>query len=78
MLTNLAIWFSTPLRAMLWTPLRRRYRPLCVVEVNTETLLDSSKEVGIEIDANEIKRMIKSPHYNTRQSHNMNISNRSL
>jgi hypothetical protein len=62
MLTNLSIWVSTPRRAVLRTPLRRRYRPLCEVEVNTETLLDLSKEVEMEIDANKMRHIKMSPH----------------
>jgi predicted metalloenzyme YecM len=63
---------------MIWTPLRRRYRPLCEVHVNTETLLDLSKKVGMEIYANKIRHIVMSTHQNTRQSHDVNITNRSL
>jgi hypothetical protein len=43
---------------------------------NTETLTDASKEVGIEVNTEEIKYMLLSPHQNAGQNHDVKIANR--
>jgi hypothetical protein len=44
----------------------------------TGTVLDASKEVGLEINAEKTKYMLLSYHQNARQNHDINISNRSF
>jgi hypothetical protein len=38
---------------------------------NTETLIDVSKEVGVEVSAEEIKCMLLSHHQNAGQNHHV-------
>jgi hypothetical protein len=45
---------------------------------NTETLIDASKEVGLEINVEKIKYMLLSQHQNADQSQDIKIANRSL
>jgi hypothetical protein len=45
---------------------------------NTETLIDTSKEVGLEVNADKSKYMLLYHHQNAGQNHNMKISNRSF
>jgi hypothetical protein len=43
---------------------------------NTETLIDASKEVGLEIDVERIKYMLLSRHQNVGQNRDVKIANR--
>jgi hypothetical protein len=42
----------------------------------TETLIDASKEVGLEVNAEKTKYMLLSHHQNVRQNHDIKIGNR--
>ena len=44
---------------------------------NTETLLDISKEVGIEVNGEKTNYMFMSHEQNARQNHNIKIGNKS-
>jgi hypothetical protein len=44
----------------------------------TQTLIDDSEEVGLEVDAEKIKYMLLSCHQNAEQNHNIKIANRSF
>jgi hypothetical protein len=44
---------------------------------NTETLIDASKEAGLEAKAEKTKYTLLSHHKNARQNHNIKIANRS-
>jgi ABC-type phosphate transport system ATPase subunit len=46
------------------------------IKENTETLLEASRDVGLEINAEKIKYMIMSCHQNSGQNQNIRISNR--
>jgi ribosomal protein S2 len=48
------------------------------INTNTETLIDASKEVGLEENAEKTKYMVLSRHQNAGQNHNMKMANRSL
>jgi hypothetical protein len=43
-----------------------------------ETLIDASKEVGLEINVEEIKYMLLSRHQNVDQNRDIRIANRSF
>jgi hypothetical protein len=43
-----------------------------------ETLIDASKEVGLEINAKKTKHMLLSHHPNEGQNHDIKIANRSF
>jgi hypothetical protein len=45
---------------------------------NTETLIDASKEVGLEINVEKSKYMLLSCHQNVRQNRDIKIANRSF
>jgi hypothetical protein len=45
---------------------------------NTETLIDASKEVGVEINAEKTKYMLLSHHQNVGQNQDIEIANRSF
>jgi hypothetical protein len=45
---------------------------------STETLIDVSKDFGIEINAEKIKYMLLSHHKNAEQNHDIKIVNRSF
>jgi hypothetical protein len=45
---------------------------------NTETLIDASKEVGLEVNTEKAKYMLLSHHQNAGQNHDMKIANRYL
>jgi hypothetical protein len=45
---------------------------------NAETLIDASKEVGLEVNAEKTKYMFLSRHQNAEQNYNINIANRSF
>jgi hypothetical protein len=44
----------------------------------TETLIDGSKEVGLEVNAEKTKYRLLSCHQNARQNHDMNIAYKSF
>jgi hypothetical protein len=46
------------------------------IKKNTETLIDASKEVGLEVNAEKTKYMLLSCHQNAGQNHNIKIGNR--
>jgi hypothetical protein len=48
------------------------------INKNTDTLIDASKEVGIEINVEKTKCMLLSEHQNAGQSHDIVIANRSF
>jgi hypothetical protein len=41
------------------------------IKENTQTLLDASKEVGLEVNAEKTKYMLLSRHQNAGQNHDM-------
>jgi hypothetical protein len=45
---------------------------------NTETLLEDSRDVGLEINTEKTKYMIIYPHRNSRQNQNIRIGNESF
>jgi hypothetical protein len=48
------------------------------IKKNTETVTDTSKEVGLEVNAEKTKYMLLSHHQNAGQNHNIKIANRSF
>jgi hypothetical protein len=48
------------------------------IKKNTETLIDASKEVGLEINAEKTNYMLLSRHQNEGQNHDITITNRSF
>jgi hypothetical protein len=48
------------------------------IKKNTETLIDASKEVGLEINAEKTKCMLLSHHQNVGQNRDIKIANRSF
>jgi hypothetical protein len=48
---------------------------ICKVERNTETLIDASKEVGLEINIEKIKYMFLYHHQNADQNRDIEIAN---
>jgi hypothetical protein len=48
------------------------------IKKHTETLIDSSKEVGLEINVEKIKYMLLSRHQNVGQNRDIIIANRSF
>jgi hypothetical protein len=48
------------------------------IKKNTETLIDASKEVGLEINVEETKYMLLSCHQNVGQNQDIRIANRSF
>jgi hypothetical protein len=48
------------------------------IRKNTETLIDASKEVGLEINVEKTKYMLLSRHQNVGQNQDINIANRSF
>jgi hypothetical protein len=48
------------------------------VKKNTKTLIDASKEVGLEIKVEKTKYMLLSRHQNVGQNRNIKIANRSF
>jgi hypothetical protein len=48
------------------------------VKKNTETLIDASKEVGLEITAEKPKYMLLSRHQNVSRNRDIKITNRSF
>jgi hypothetical protein len=45
------------------------------IKKNTETLIDASKEVGLEVNTEKTKYILQSHHQNAGQNHNIKISN---
>jgi hypothetical protein len=48
------------------------------IKEHMETLIDSSKEVGLEVNAEKAKYMLMSRHQNAGQNHDVRIANRSF
>jgi hypothetical protein len=48
------------------------------INKNTETLIDASKEVGLEVNVEKTKYMLMSCHQNADRNRDINIGNRSL
>jgi hypothetical protein len=48
------------------------------IKKNTETLLDASRDIGLEINAEKTKYMIMSRHPNSGQNQNIRIANESF
>jgi ribosomal protein S2 len=49
---------------------------LVAIKKNTETLIDASKEFGLEANTEKIKYMLLSGHRNVGQNHDIKIANR--
>jgi hypothetical protein len=49
-----------------------------IIKKNTETLIDASKEIGLEINVEKTKYMLLSRHQNVSQDRNIKIANRSF
>jgi hypothetical protein len=49
-----------------------------IMKKNTETLLDASREVCLEINTEKTKHMLVSHHQNVGQNHNLLTANRSF
>jgi L-lysine 2,3-aminomutase len=47
------------------------------IKINTQTLIDASKEVGLEVNTEKTKYMLLSRHQNSGQNHDIEIANRS-
>jgi len=48
------------------------------IKRNTEALLETSREDGLEVNTENRKYMVMSPHRNAGQDHNLHIANKSL
>jgi hypothetical protein len=48
------------------------------IKKNTETLIDASNKVDLEVKAEETKYILLSDHQNTGQHHDVKVDNRSL
>jgi hypothetical protein len=48
------------------------------IKKSTETLIDASKEVGLEVNGKEDKYILLSGHQNAGQNHDIKIANRSF
>jgi hypothetical protein len=48
------------------------------IKENTESLLEASRDVGLEINAEKVKYMIMSRHLNSGQNQNIRIANESF
>jgi hypothetical protein len=46
------------------------------IKKNTQTLIDASKEVGLEVNTEKTKYMLLSCHKNAGQNHDIKIANR--
>jgi hypothetical protein len=51
---------------------------IATVKKNTETLIDASKEVGLELNVGKTKYMLLTCHQNVGQNRNIEIANRSF
>jgi hypothetical protein len=49
-----------------------------IIKKNTETLIDTSKEVGLEVNTEKTKYMLLSQHLNAGHNHDIKIVNRSF
>jgi hypothetical protein len=49
-----------------------------IIKINTETLIDATKEVGLEINVDKTKYMLLSHHQNVGQNRDIKIANRSF
>jgi hypothetical protein len=49
---------------------------MCIVRKNTETIIDASKEVDLEIKKEDTMYMLLSCHQDMNQNHDMKITNR--
>jgi hypothetical protein len=49
-----------------------------IIKENTESLLEATRDVGLEINAEKIKYMIMSDHPNSGQNQNIRIANESF
>jgi hypothetical protein len=47
-----------------------------IIKKNTQTIIDSSKEVGLEVNTEKTKYMLLSHHQNAGQNHDIKIGNR--
>jgi hypothetical protein len=69
---------------ILYIKLRSRWCDTIVLNVhapiyeNTETLLEASRDIGLEINAEKTKYMIMSRHLNLGQNQNLRIANESF
>jgi hypothetical protein len=48
------------------------------IKENTETLIDASKEIGLEVNTEKTKYMLLSHHQNAGQNHDTKLANRSF
>jgi hypothetical protein len=48
------------------------------IKKNTDTLIDASREVGLEENLEKIKHMLMSRHQNTGQNHDIKLASRSF
>jgi hypothetical protein len=48
---------------------------IVTIEKNTQALIDTSMEVGLQVNTARSKYMLQSHHQNARQSHDMEIGN---
>jgi hypothetical protein len=48
------------------------------IKKNTQTLIDASKEVGLEVNTEETEYMLQSSHQNAGQNYDIKIANRSF
>jgi hypothetical protein len=51
---------------------------IVTIKKNTETLLDASNDVGLEVNAEKNKYLLMSDHQNSGQNHNIKITNGSF
>jgi hypothetical protein len=49
-----------------------------IIKENTETQIDASKEVGLEVNAEETKYMLLSHHQSAKQNHNRKTGDRAF
>jgi hypothetical protein len=50
----------------------------CMIKRNTQTLIDASRKIGLEVNIEETKYMLLSHNQNAGQNHDIKISNRCL
>jgi hypothetical protein len=51
---------------------------IVAIKTNRETLIDASKEVGLQVNAEKNMYMLLSHHQNARQNHDIKTANRSF